>query len=85
MYGFDEEYEMEIDDLRGLKEVEALTDLKHQSALDRRTYFRELLRLQAELVKLQDWVVHTSYKLVFIFHVATQLEKAVQSKVSRNI
>lgn len=25
---FDEEYEMEIDDLRGLKEVEALTDLK---------------------------------------------------------
>ncbi len=64
---FDEEYEMEIDDLRGLKEVEALTDLKHQSALDRRTYFRELLRLQAELVKLQDWVVHTGYKLVVIF------------------
>ena len=51
---FDEEYEMEIDDLRGLKEVEALTDLKPQSALDRRTYLRELLPLQAELVKLQD-------------------------------
>ena len=44
---FDEEYEMEIDDLRRLKEVEALTDLKPQSALDRRTYLRELLRLQA--------------------------------------
>jgi len=64
---FDEEYVMEIDDLRGLKKVEALTDLKHQSALDRRTYFRELLRLQAELVKLQDWVVHTGYKLMVIF------------------
>ncbi len=64
---FDEEYEMEIDDLRGLKEGKALTDLKHQSALDRRTYFRELLRLQAELVKLQEWVVHTGYKLVVIF------------------
>ena len=64
---FDEEYEMEIDDLRGLKEVEALTDLKPQSALDRRTYLRELLRLQAELVKLQDWVVHAGYKLVVIF------------------
>ena len=64
---FDEEYEMEIDDLRSLKEVEALTDLKPQSALDRRTYLRELLRLQAELVKLQDWVVHAGYKLVVIF------------------
>ena len=64
---FDEEYEMEIDDLRRLKEVEALTDLKPQSALDRRTYLRELLRLQAELVKLQDWVVHAGYKLVVIF------------------
>ena len=61
---FDEEYEMEIDDLHGLKEVKALTDLKPQSALDRRTYLRELLRLQAELVKLQDWVVHAGYKLV---------------------
>lgn len=64
---FDEEYEMEIDDLRGLKEVEALTDFRHQSALDRRTYLRELLRLQAELVKLQDWVVHAGCKLVVIF------------------
>ena len=64
---FDEEYEMEIDDLRRLKEVEALTDLKPQSALDRPTYLRELLRLQAELVKLQDWVVHAGYKLVVIF------------------
>lgn len=64
---FDEEYEMEIDDLRRLKEVEALTDLKPQSALDRRTYLRELLRLQAELVKLQDWVVHAGCKLVVIF------------------
>ncbi|MCG8692286.1 MAG: polyphosphate kinase 2, partial [Minwuiales bacterium] len=26
-----------------------------------------LLRLQAELVKLQDWVVHTNYKLLVIF------------------
>ncbi|WP_373922512.1 polyphosphate kinase 2 [Duganella sp. CF402] len=34
---------------------------------ERRLYFRELFRLQAELVKLQDWVVHTGHKVVIIF------------------
>lgn len=33
----------------------------------RREYFKELRRLQIELVKLQDWVVATGYKLVVIF------------------
>ncbi|MCG8560670.1 MAG: polyphosphate kinase 2 [Hyphomicrobiales bacterium] len=64
---FDEELEMEIDDERVDKELRAITDLKHVSAIDRRTYFRELLKLQAQLVELQDWVVHTGYKLVVIF------------------
>jgi len=64
---FDEELEMEIDDLRVARELRTITDLKHESALDRRTYFHELLRLQAELVKLQDWVVDTKYKLVVVF------------------
>jgi polyphosphate kinase 2 len=30
-------------------------------------YFRELLRLQGELVKLQDWVVATKQKVVILF------------------
>ena len=64
---FDEELEMEIDDARILRELRDITDLKHEPAIDRRTYFHELLRLQAELVKLQDWVVHTKYKLVVLF------------------
>ena len=34
---------------------------------DRVTYFRELLRLQGELVKLQDWVVATKQKVVILF------------------
>ena len=34
--------------------------------MDRRVYFRELFRLQAELVKLQDWVVHQKLKVVVI-------------------
>ena len=64
---FDEELEMEIDDERIAKELRMITDLRHESALERRFYFHELFRLQAELVKLQDWVVQTSYKLVVIF------------------
>ena len=64
---FDEELEMEIDDLRVAEELRAITDQRHKSTIDRRTYFHELFRLQAELVQLQDWVAHTKYKLVVIF------------------
>ncbi len=64
---FDEELEMEIDDERISRELRQIKELRHKSELDRRTYFGELLRLQAELVKLQDWVVHTGYKLAIIF------------------
>ncbi|HXP96929.1 MAG TPA: polyphosphate kinase 2, partial [Telmatospirillum sp.] len=38
-----------------------------QEATDRRFYFRELFRLQGELVKLQDWVVHHKLKVVVLF------------------
>ena len=64
---FDEELEMEIDDLRVAEELRGITDLRHSSAIDRRTYFHELFRLQSELVRLQDWVAHTGYKLVVLF------------------
>ena len=45
---FDEELEMEIDDERIARELRQITDLKRESTLDRRTYFHELFRLQAE-------------------------------------
>ena len=64
---FDEELEMEIDDLRVAEELRQITDLRRKSAIERRFYFHELFRLQAELVKLQDWVQHTKYKMVVIF------------------
>src|SRR5215831_1152898 len=35
--------------------------------MDRRVYFRELFRLQGELVKLQDWVVEQKLKVVVLF------------------
>jgi len=35
--------------------------------LDKRGYEKELERLQVELVRLQDWVVHKSLKVVVLF------------------
>jgi hypothetical protein len=57
MDNFDEQLELEIDDDR-LDELVAETSHRTDT-LDRRLYFRELLRLQGELVKLQDWVSST--------------------------
>ncbi len=64
---FDEELEMEIDDERISRELRAITDLKHSTTVERRVYFHELFRLQSELVRLQDWVQETGFKLVVLF------------------
>ena len=37
-----------------------------QKPLDRRVYYKNLLRLQMELIKLQDWVEHTGAKVLII-------------------
>ena len=53
--GYDEELEMEIEDRHPLPGV----SLGVESDADkeyRQNYFHQLFRLQAELVKLQDWV-----------------------------
>ncbi|SAL58666.1 polyphosphate kinase [Caballeronia peredens] len=60
---YDEEFEMEVDD-RFLDGDSTFSEEERQL---RKTYFRELFRLQGELVKLQDWVVHTGHRLVVIF------------------
>jgi polyphosphate kinase len=64
---YDEEAELEIDDLRIARELRSIATFQHKTTLERRFYFHELIRLQAELVKLQDWVAHTKSKLVVIF------------------
>ena len=63
----DEEFEAELgeDNLDML--VEQLSGAPEDDKDFRRTYFRELLRLQKELVKLQDWVVHKGMKVVVLF------------------
>jgi polyphosphate kinase len=63
----DEEIELELDD----RELEEFRTVKqpHEGPpeLDREVYFKELFRLQGELVKLQDWVQHNKLKVVIIF------------------
>ena len=61
----DEELELEIDDHRLSALLEEGGDALH--GMDRKSYFEELLRLQKELVKLQDWVVHHNLKVVVLF------------------
>ncbi len=58
---------MEIDDERLAKLLEETERRPPTTELDRSTYFHELLRLQAELVKLQDWIVANRRKVVVIF------------------
>jgi len=60
---FDEELEQEFDDDQLL-----LSEAINISANpDRLRYFKELFRLQGELVKLQDWVVQQGLKVVVLF------------------
>lgn len=61
---YDEELEMEIDDRLLGGELQGLSAEARET---RRMYFRELFRLQGELVKLQDWVVHTGARVVVLF------------------
>ena len=66
--GFDEELEMEIDDDRMNALIADVVNSEVEGGgLSRSFYFKELFRLQGELVKLQDWVVHKKLKVVVLF------------------
>ncbi|MDP9879023.1 MULTISPECIES: polyphosphate kinase 2 [Variovorax] len=64
---YDEELELEIEDrnLDGLDPGSAASSVSDKAA--RQAYFKELFRLQGELVKLQDWVQHSKQKVVILF------------------
>jgi polyphosphate kinase 2 len=64
---FDEELELEIDDERLARLLDDRSERPEPETVDRRFYFKELFRLQRELVKLQDWVVHRKLKVVVVF------------------
>ena len=64
---FDEELELEF----GESQLEQFGDIQSgqetRQTIERSVYFKELFRLQGELVKLQDWVQHNKLKVVVIF------------------
>jgi polyphosphate kinase 2 len=64
---FDEELEMELDDQRLADLVADASKVSGTGDVERTLYFKELFRLQAELVKLQDWVVAKGLKVVVLF------------------
>jgi polyphosphate kinase 2 len=67
MDNIDEEVELELDDSRLGRLRTEIGEPALEEPLDRHFYFQELLRLQGELVKLQDWVQNKKLKVVVIF------------------
>jgi polyphosphate kinase 2 len=63
----DEDYELEISEPALSMEIRKIYKRSHPESIPRPEYFRDLLRLQAELIKLQDWVSHTGAKIVVLF------------------
>lgn len=62
-----EDLEMDLEDILPTLELKRLYKFRHPDTLPRRTYMLELLRLQAELIKLHDWVAHSKAKVVVLF------------------
>ena len=64
---FDEELETQLgEDYLDQLVVEGMGE-RNAPTLDRRVYFRELFRLQHELIRLQDWVQHKKLKVAVLF------------------
>ncbi|HUL67613.1 MAG TPA: polyphosphate kinase 2 [Burkholderiaceae bacterium] len=64
---YDEELELEVED-RNAEEVLGVEHARDgNDRAERLAYFKELFRLQGELVKLQDWVVAARRKVVIVF------------------
>jgi polyphosphate kinase len=64
---FDESLELEFDDENIAGLLTGLDNPNDAKTADRQRYFKELLRLQRELVRLQDWVVHHKQRVVVLF------------------
>jgi polyphosphate kinase 2 len=63
----DEDFELEMSEPALSLELRKIYNKAHPEQIDRKVYFRELIRLQSELIKLQDWVAHTGERIVVLF------------------
>jgi polyphosphate kinase len=63
----DEDFELEMSEPALSEEIRKVYKTSHPPTIERAEYFQHLLTLQAELIKLQDWVQHTKAKIVVVF------------------
>ena len=62
----DEMFENELSQPMMSAQMRQLYKNHKQNPLDRRVYYKNLLRLQMELIKLQDWIEQTGAKVLII-------------------
>ncbi len=62
----DDLFESEFNQPALTAEIRKIYKEKRPDMLDRRTYYRNLLRLQIELIKLHDWVAETGAKVLIL-------------------
>ncbi|TIU20821.1 MAG: polyphosphate kinase 2, partial [Mesorhizobium sp.] len=63
----DEDYELEMSEPALSLEIAKIYKKAHPPSMDRQQYFRDLITLQSELIKLQSWVAYHKKKLVVVF------------------
>ena len=63
----DEDFELDLEDAVLPRQIAAAYKELHPNPLPRGVYYSNLLRLQGELIKLQDWVSYHDEKIVVIF------------------
>ncbi|TIR21576.1 MAG: polyphosphate kinase 2, partial [Mesorhizobium sp.] len=54
----DEDYELEMSEPALSLEIAKIYKNAHPPSMDRQQYFRDLITLQSELIKLQSWVAY---------------------------
>lgn len=65
---YDEELEMEREDWERVEPGQPVRPVEADSSgAARNRYFRELFRLQGELVRMHDWIVASGHRLVIVF------------------
>lgn len=62
----EEMFETEFSEPMLSPELREALRARNANNLDNQTYYRNLLRLQSEMIKLQDWVVENSAKILII-------------------
>ncbi|MBE3637095.1 polyphosphate kinase 2 [Mangrovicoccus algicola] len=63
----DEDYELEMSEPALSLEIRKIYEKAHPPSLERKDYFRKLLFLQSELIKMHDWVKYSGEKVVVLF------------------